>query len=349
MYTARLLAYSDRGMKFLGEVPCSALLLAPALFASACGTGGKHFTPPAPATWSRPTAAGSSSPSSAGWLDRLNYFRAIAGLPRVTENARWSDGGRKHAIYIVKNALVQHREDPDNAYYTPEGETAALQSNLFVGFNLDEPDRGALDTWMQSPFHAVGVLDPRLAQVGYGSYREAGRGPRTGAALNVIAGIRQTTIATYPVFWPGNGATIPMSLHWGGSPSPLTSCPGYTAPSGLPLILQIGPGNLTPVVSATSITANGRPLEHCVMDETSYVNPDPVQQNHGRQILGARDAIVLVPRDPLTPGLTYTASVSVNGDTHTWTFGIAGGAHAGARQSDPEVAGRKKSIRTVQR
>jgi len=293
-------------------VSLAALLLIPVLFMSACSASRQSVALPAPR----------------GWLDHLNYYRATACLSPVAENTAWSDGDRKHAMYIVKNNALQHSEDPDNTCYTPEGQTAAQQSNLFNSYNMNDSDWWAIDTWMQSPFHAVGVLDPRLVQVGYGSYREAHGNLKMGAALNVIAGISHTAKATYPVFWPGNGTTIPISLHLGGHPSPLTSCPGYTTPSGLPLIIQIGSGNLTPVVSATSFTQNGQALEHCAFDESTYVNPDRIQQKLGRTILGARDAIVLIPRSPLSSGSTYTASITANGHTYTWSFSISGTAQA---------------------
>jgi hypothetical protein len=264
---------------------------------------------PSGVTACQPVAA----PASCGWLDYLNYYRATAGLPPVTNNAAWSDGARKHSIYIVKNNALQHGEDPDNAWYTPEGHLAAQQSDIYSSDDMNHADWRAIDTWMQSPFHAVGILDPRLVQVGYGSYREGKGNLRMGAALNVIAGMRHPVEATYPIFWPGNGTTIPISRHRGEYPSPLSSCPGYSAPSGLPLIVQMGSGRITPVVSATSFTRNGQPLEHCVFDETTYTNPDRAQQKLGRNILGARNAIVLIPRAPLSPGGGATVCASCGG------------------------------------
>jgi len=53
-------------------------------------------------------------PSQGGWLDYVNYYRAMAGLPPVTEHARWSYGNTLHARYMVKNDIVEHAEDPGN-------------------------------------------------------------------------------------------------------------------------------------------------------------------------------------------------------------------------------------------
>jgi hypothetical protein len=99
-------------------------------------------------------------------------------------------------------------------------------------------------------------------------------------------------------------------------------------PSGLPIILQIGPGNLTPSVTAHSFIQGTTALEHCVFDETNYTNPDSSTQNTGRNILNSRDAIVLIPRAPLTPGATYTVSITANGQMYAWSFVVSNTAQA---------------------
>lgn len=257
----------------------------------------------------------------ANWLGRVNSYRIATGLWPVRENRLLSAGDRCHAIYIVKNEVLQHGEESGNRFFTPQGSVAAAQSNLFLSEDAADADSWVIDTWMQSPFHAVGLLDPRLRQVGYGSYREPGGAVEIGAVLNVAAGLEETA-AAYPIFWPGNRSTVPLGQHWVGHPSPLQSCPGYVSPSGLPLIIQFGPGDQDPVVAASSLSADGQPLEHCVFSESTYRNPDLDQQGRGRSILAARDAVVLVPRAPLTPGPRYTASITVGGRDYVWSFGV---------------------------
>ena len=117
-----------------------------------------------------------SMPDSDNWLQWVNYYRAAACLPPVTENATWSAGNYKHAIYIVKNDELQHSEDPNNQWYTPEGLSAAQRSNLAASYNVNASDRWAVDTWMQAPFHALGIIDPashrrRLRKLPRGGWR----------------------------------------------------------------------------------------------------------------------------------------------------------------------------------
>lgn len=278
-------------------------------------------------------------PPPGNWLAYVNYYRATANLPAVTENPTWSYGDWLHARYIVKNNELQHTEDTSNQWYTPEGKAAAQSSNLAGSYNVNETDEWAIDAWMQAPFHAVGALDPALAKVGYGSYREADGGLQMGAGLDVIRGLTYPLPPeiVYPIEWPADGMTVPIRLHWGEYPSPLTSCPGYSSPSGLPIILQIGPSNVTPSVTAHSFFQGSSALEHCVFDETSYSNPDLSQQNLGRSILNARSAIVLIPRAPLSAGATYTISITTNGRTYTWSFSISSTPHAA--QTTPVQSG----------
>lgn len=290
----------------------------------------------APAT-STPTP----TPTTTGvpdWLNHVNDYRALASLPALGENPTWSHGDWLHARYMVKNDFIGHSEDPNNSWYTAEGSAAAQNSNVAVSSSAGLSDNAAIDLWIQGPFHAVGILDPGLAVVGYGSYHEADGGYQTGAALDVLRGLGSIPATIkFPVKFPGNNKTVGYRSYNGGeSPNPLSSCAGYTVPTGLPIILQIGDGSLTPNVSAHSFKQGGAELEHCIYDETNYTNSSSSNQSLGRSVLGARDAIVLIPRAPLVAGDTYTVSITTNGTTYTWSFAVSNSA-AAPTLSGPEI------------
>lgn len=278
-------------------------------------------------------------PPTGNWLAYLNYYRATAALPPVAENADWSYGDWLHARYMVKNGVTGHTEDAGSEWYTPEGLAAAQSSNVLSRTGGDMTAGEAIDLWMQAPFHAVGILDPHLLQVGYGAYRQQGDQTRMGAALDVIRGRGSVPASlTFPIMWPSDGTTVALAAYSGGEyPSPITNCPGYTTPTGLPIVLQIGPGNLVPGVTSHSFTQGTTPVEHCLFDETSYTNPDSSQQATGRSVLDARDAIILVPQAPLAAGGNYTASISANGRTYTWSFTVSGEARASQTLPDATV------------
>lgn len=272
-----------------------------------------------------PTPSPTTSPNPNDWMSYTNYYRGMSQVQPLTENTSWSADCEKHAIYIVKNDILEHDEDPSNQYYTPGGQTAAQSSDLAASYDINDGIKFTLETWMQAPFHAIAILDPALRTSGYGIYHENDGGLVMGAAIDVVRGRTTPPADTpFPIKFPGDGSEINLRLHWGETPDPLTSCPGYTAPVGLPITLQLGSGNITPSVTAHSFTtASGTALEHCVFDETNYYNPSDYEQYWIRSILDQRDAIVLIPKEPLSPGETYKVSITTNGKTYAWSFKVS--------------------------
>jgi hypothetical protein len=120
---------------------------------------------------------------------------------------------------------------------------------------------------------------------------------------------------------------VPLSEGIDEYPNPLASCRGFKTPTGLPLIVQVGAGEGVPLVTGSWIFDGERSLAHCVFDESTYRNGNTAQQRLGRSILAARDAIVLIPRDPLTPGRSYRAMIDVDGRHIDWTFTVGSSPH----------------------
>ncbi len=276
-------------------------------------------TPTATAT---PTATPTGIPTPSDWLDYVNLFRTQANLSPVAENSSWSNGGYLHGRYMVKNDFIGHDEDPSNQWYTPEGDAAAENGNVAVSSSSSFSDFGMINLWMVGPFHAVGILDPKLNTTGFGHYHEADGGWQSGATLDVLRG--RGTIpggTTFPILYPKNGGQLWLLSYTGGEyPNPVLGC-GYTTPTGGPIILQLGTGSITPTITAYSLMQGSTPLTVCVYDETNYSFPgDPGGQSLGRAVLNSRDALVMIPQQPLQEGFSYTASITTNGQTYTWNF-----------------------------
>ncbi|HEV3142091.1 MAG TPA: CAP domain-containing protein, partial [Vicinamibacterales bacterium] len=264
-------------------------------------------------------AAHAESPA---WLERVNFYRATASLPSVEEDVDLSRGIVDHARYMLRHGVVKHDERRGDRWTTADGAAAAAASNLAGSSRIDEPDSWAVDTWMQAPFHAIGILDPALSRVGFGIEHAHTSNLQTAAGLDVIRGRRvDPSSIQYPVVWPSDGAVVPIAAHVEEYPSPLVSCPGYTAPSGLPLIVQLGRDE-TPHVRASAFVEGDRLLEHCVFDGGTYWNPDAAERRLGRSILASRGAIVMIPRNPLRPGASYRAAVDVNDRRIEWIFSV---------------------------
>ncbi|MBK9180475.1 MAG: DUF4214 domain-containing protein [Acidimicrobiales bacterium] len=255
-------------------------------------------------------------PPDGPWLDVVNLYRATAGLAPVGVEPSWSDGGALHARYMAQHGLIAHGEDPRSPWYTPAGAAAGEDSNIGPG-DADWTDRGFIESFMTAPFHAFGVLRPGLRTVGYGAYRDPGA-PLTGAAtLDVIRGLDQQVRQQQPILWPGPDATVPLTSFDLETPDPLTACPGWTPPAGLPIVVLLpeAPGPVS-----ASVTQGDRALPVCVITADGYRHPDPSWQEVGRALLDFDDAVIVIPRDPLDPGVTYLVSVTTAARRLSWSF-----------------------------
>ena len=214
------------------------------------------FVPPRPTPTGTPLPV--TPPAATDWQTVLGYYRASAHLPTLAVNAAWSAGAAAHAHYMVSNDVLANTEDPATPWYSPAGAIEAANSNLMLSDTFNTTDQQALDFWMAKPFHALGMLDPRLLTTGFGSFREDG-GPfdpyRMGAAVDVRQGLGNLPGSVFfPLKWPDENTTVYLTSYDGNEePDPLTSCPGYSAPSGLPILLQMGPGAHRPLSARTRL------------------------------------------------------------------------------------------------
>jgi uncharacterized protein YkwD len=274
------------------------------------------------ATLATPALA-ASSPAPTDWLGTLNAYRSTAGLPAAKANRDWVAGDVAHSRYTVLNGEVGHSEDPSKPGYSEAGHEAGTSGNVMATSRASLTARDAIDMWMQGPFHAAGLLDPRLRASAYGQYvDESAPRYRAAATMDTIRGLDTSSRITAPVVWPGNGSGVPQTSYTGGEwPDPLTPCPGYTVPSGLPIVI-LGGGDLT----ASSLSAGGAALQHCAYDASDYRNPDTATRDYARRGMAARGAVFIVPRQPLVVGTTYTVSATVDGRSLRWSFEVTDGS-----------------------
>ena len=255
--------------------------------------------------------------SGAHWLDIANAYRTSVGLTALGSDPAMQGGVEKHVEYLSATGSLQHGESVAHPLYTPEGHQAGQQSVLGGWTGGERSDRELIDGWMAAPFHAIHLFEPRLQRVAYASVRgRTGNKLPSAAVMNIIGGIGPKVVADKTIVFPGRGSLVPLTTFTVETPDPLTHCPGYGAPAGLGLIAMFP----KPVVGATAtVTANGQPLENCVID-TGYRNPDPTSQNTVRSILGQKNAVVVMPRQPLVPGTSYEVTVLAGDQQVTWAF-----------------------------
>jgi hypothetical protein len=271
---------------------------------------------------------------AAAWLGPLNRYRAMVGLASVTADPRLSRGDLLHVHYLTLNYAPQlpdlhlgadaHTEDPSRLGFTVEGAAAARASDVdWIWDPSSGPEPSwAINNWMQVPFHRMQISNPYLERVGYGTDCQ---GAVCFAALNTGTDVDPPSTALsrwrQPLFFPPDGSVMDSGEYSGEWPDPLTSCPGYKPPAGLPITLELG-HLIEPGISDYSVTGgSAEPIEACAIEANSYVNPDAEAKATARAILRNFGAIIIVPRRPLSPGRYLVALTA--GERYSWSFSVA--------------------------
>jgi len=290
-------------------------------------------TPEAPRSETQSESASRLPPTTTTtrlWLDRVNFWRALAGLTTVSNDQNLSAAAENHSRYLVKHGLEgklkeldaggAHNEDPSDPWYTTSGLGAAKNADV------DPPCRGCpslsasqeIDGFIAIPFHRLAILDPDLENVGYGSHTEGGL---AAAVLYLPPSFVSPTTFRTPIEFPPNGASVELASYESEWPDPLSSCAGYASPAGLPITLELGRW-LVAKVSDYSVKAAGQTLKSCAFGGSTYRNPSEAAEALGRNILKRYGAVVLIPRQPLKSGQLYAISISANGKTYEWSFNV---------------------------
>jgi hypothetical protein len=253
----------------------------------------------------------------APWLNTVNYYRAMAGQPAVTENTSLSSGAYNHSCYMLYNG-ISHDEVVGYPGYTSSGDTAGNNGNVAVSTAYGTSARNHIELWMTGPFHAIGVLRHNLPTVGFGKC-DLQDTPKwhSGATLNVLSGLVTAPRPTTPILFPGNGTTTNLNQFIAETPNPVTAC-GWTGGAGLPVIAMM-PEPVT-TVSASMTGPNG-PVQTCRLFAGNTTGT-------AKSILGGDNAVTVVPRAALSPGV-YTVTVTTQARTVTWSFTVDPAAATG--------------------
>ncbi len=143
-------------------------------------------------------------------LDRINRYRAEAGLPAVEMKAELERGCQLHAEYLAKNADIimktkasVNEENPLLDGFTAEGDNTARQSDVFS--NAPTP-MTQIDDLMATFLRRVYILDPELQSIGFGCAHDIGRGWR--CVLNLHGGKGHSRVTIYPARDQANVPTV---------------------------------------------------------------------------------------------------------------------------------------------
>ncbi|HWL42447.1 MAG TPA: hypothetical protein VNQ73_05845 [Ilumatobacter sp.] len=269
------------------------------------------------------------------WLGIVNTYRAMSGLAPVAAEPAWEAGAVAHSCYMIQND-ISHGEVPGRPGYSAAGHTAGMSGNVAVSGSTAADARSHIDLWMTGPFHAIGILRYNLRKSAYGECEnESMPRWRSGATLDVLRGIDQSVPRpANPIVFPGDGATVPLYRFVVESPDPLGMC-GWTGLAGLPLIAMM-PNSVNAATAA--LTGPDGPLDTCTLHAGNVSDPT------AKSILGADNAVVVMPRAHLTNG-TYHATVNTNAGAVSWSFKVN---INGGLQSSPPSPAQPQKVETTQ-
>ncbi len=277
-----------------------------AWLACSCGGGGSATTP-----W--PNNPGDeikvNMAAATAAVNRLNVYRAQAGVPPVTLDLDLSYGAQAHANYLDYNGislqvvgLSAHEESPAMPGYTTEGKTAARNSVIYQGVTALE----AIDNWTRTFYHRIGMFDPNLLRVGFGSaggYQvmdiNRGRMKGPGAESAVVA-------------YPGPGMTSVPTSFKEEIPMPVED-----SKMGIPITVEFFGSlgqNIDDVSATITDTRSGKTIPYYVQLPYNPLLPDWRYNN----------LVALIPRDPLPGGTVIEVAMSglIDGEAYsvTWQF-----------------------------
>jgi hypothetical protein len=124
---------------------------------------------------------------------RVNYYRAMANLPPIVEDAAISAGALNHARYLVKNGIAggdiildngQLRsqapqdayrwEDKGRPFFTDDGAAAGRYATVLTAREINLSGADFVDLLMTMPFRGLIPMVPQFSVAGLGAYCEPG-------------------------------------------------------------------------------------------------------------------------------------------------------------------------------
>jgi hypothetical protein len=239
-------------------------------------------------------------------------------------------------------------EAKGRSFYSDEGAAAGRHSLVVTAKQIDLSGTDFIDRVMEMPFSGLITMIPQFSRIGAGVYCEPGQcaivipyryeleksvrlalyqGPDSDLLWNPGLGpipAEPGRLRT-PVEFPPDGSVIDLQSYRGGDlPNPLTACPGFSAPTGIPIVLQLGEGYGTDgsvQLTEHSISRDGVALDHCLITAASYRGASDEQTEIGKRGLEMTGSAIMLPLHPLAPG-HYQALMAEDSKRQEWSFTI---------------------------
>lgn len=249
-----------------------------------------------------PTSAQSTA------LASYNQLRTQLGLPTARLSVPLSLAAQAHAEYLTQNNTTGAGElfgqagitgftgpfSPDRAEYFGY----PIGASTFENTGATADPNASINYWMSTVYQRLNMVTYSTTEIGFG-----GSGFVNLTASDLLLGYRAVStptariISTYPA---NNQTNVPINYTedpggdpTGGAPRPL----GF--PISLHMAIPAGLGTDNVATTGTLTDANG-----------NVVNTKLVWlQNDGLQLIRDRNSYFLIPLQPLTPNMQYTAHI----------------------------------------
>lgn len=156
-------------------------------------------------------------------LAHINRIRAAMNLPPFGLLREQSRAALLHCRYCTKNTFG-HPEDPSKPGYTPEGAKAGPESIGSTGGNIV----GSIDEFLNTLFHRMPLIDPRLTEIGIASDGSC-------TWIEYTTGTKRPWIAQGPSIFPGPNRSWSSATFASERPNPL---PAGASGAGLPITVS---------------------------------------------------------------------------------------------------------------
>ncbi len=244
---------------------------------------------------------------------KINAVRAACGLDALLINPAFSKTSFDHAKYMAVNNSFDRDENDSKPFFTGATLQDRLKLQKFEGESrelfcqTDSPEK-ALDMLVDSVYHRLRLLDPRIKYTGFSDYR---------ASNDFIYVLdlgymdeKEQEKDWETIVYPANEQTG-VKVMWDGNESPSPVPIGTAGPFGYPVSILFKK-QVTKVIKNDLLDNSNKPVDCFVIT--------PFNDLNNKQING----IILIPKKPLDYNTKYTVDVraAFGGDQKefTWTF-----------------------------
>ncbi|WP_026701643.1 CAP domain-containing protein [Salibacterium aidingense] len=258
------------------------------------------------------------------FLERLNQIRTAYGWDeadlneelmfsaQATANYWWTHQAGTNETNINASEGHTHTETNSN-YFTGEQpadrmryygheEVTGLSGTEVIAPDIIDAEH-AFDRLMSAPYHRMGMLNPRVDQVGVGTNLIHGPKYRSMVAHLSSASSTVSTNGLEAVAYPYDGQTgVPLAWDGEERPDPLQHFDDVAETVGYPITVQKNWDGVERLV-----TQNATLLD----DQGSEVETYIVDSEKEQGTTGRLNHLIIIPRQPLDPDTTYTVTVDV--------------------------------------